>query len=250
MGIFSGLFKKKQRLLDPADISLLKVDIHSHLIPGIDDGAQNMDESIEMLREFASLGIKKVITTPHIMSDFYRNTPAIILEGAEKVRAVLKSEGIDIEIEAAAEYYLDDVFEDLLRDDDIITFGDKYLLFELPFVSEPANLARAVFNMQLQSYKPILAHPERYTYWHNDFSKYEDMHDKGVLLQVNINSLSGLYSPEVKTTAERLIDEGMVSLIGTDCHRMDHLKMMKNLTSRMPHFHKVLEQGNLLNHKV
>ena len=250
MGVFSGIFKRRQKLLDPADISRLRVDIHSHLIPGIDDGAQNMEETIAMMRQYEKMGFKKVITTPHIMSDFYRNTPEIILDGLEKVKAELKKEGINIEMEAAAEYYLDDVFEDLLKADNIITFGDKYLLFELPFVSAPSNLARAVFNMQLQGYKPILAHPERYTYWHKEFDKYEDLHEKGVLLQVNINSLSGLYSPEVKAIAEKLIDQGMVSLIGTDCHRMDHLKYMQEVTCRMPHFHKILDQEGLLNHKV
>lgn len=250
MGVLSGLFGRKQKLVDPVDLSLLQVDIHSHLIPGIDDGAQNMDESIAMLREFANLGLRKVITTPHVMSDYYRNTPDIILAGLEKVRSVLKSEGIKIEIEAAAEYYLDDVFEEILERDEILTFGDKHLLFELPFVGEPANLARAVFNMQLQGYRPVLAHPERYTFWHKEFSKFEEIHDKGVLLQVNINSLSGMYSPEVKSIAERLIDQGMVSLIGTDCHRMDHIMMMKERTSRMPHFHKILNQEGLLNHSV
>lgn len=250
MSIFGRLFGRRERLIEPVDLSSLVTDIHSHLIPGIDDGAQNMEETIAMMREYAAMGFKKVITTPHIMSDTYRNTPEIILGGLEKVRAELKIQGIDIEMEAAAEYYLDDVFEELLAKDEILTFGNDHLLFELPFVGEPANLGRATFEMQLKGYRPILAHPERYSYWHQDFGKYETMIDKGVLLQLNINSLAGHYGPEVKKIAERLVNEGMISLIGTDCHRIEHLHVMRDLTSRLPSLHQVMAQERLLNREV
>jgi len=249
MSLFRRLFGKSEKPVDPIDLSLLEVDIHSHLIPGIDDGAKSMEDTMSMLHVFEDLGFRKVITTPHIMGDTYKNTPEIILGGLEKVRAEIKKAGLKLEIEAAAEYYLDDVFEELLARDEILTFGDRYLLFEMPFVGEPANLARATFNMQLQGYKPVLAHPERYAFWHRNFDKYEAIHDKGVLLQLNINSLSGHYGPEVKKMGERLIDAGLISLIGTDCHRMEHLVAMKELTSRMPSLHRVMGM-ELLNTSV
>jgi protein-tyrosine phosphatase len=247
MGFFNNLFRKKEKLLEPADISTLHVDIHSHFIPGIDDGAEDLEQSLDLLRKMSELGYRKVITTPHVMSDFYRNDPKIILAGLEKVRQGIKEAGIPIEIEAAAEYYLDDQLESLIERNEVLSFGNKYLLFEMPFIAEPQNLARAVFNMQLGGYKPILAHPERYQFWHNDFQKYEDIFDKGVLLQVNINSLSGYYSPAVKKIAEQLIDKDMVSFLGTDCHRMEHLDIYQNITCRTPYFHKLLGSGKLLN---
>jgi len=247
MGFFSRIFKKREALREPADISALQVDIHSHFIPGIDDGAEDMEQTLEMLRKMVDLGYRKVITTPHVMADFYKNDPKIILGGLEKVRAAVKAAGIPITIDAAAEYYLDDGLEKLVEDKEVLTFGKNLLLFELPFIAEPQNLARAVFNMQLGGYKPVLAHPERYQFWHTDFQKYEEIVDRGVLLQVNINSLSGYYSPEVKKIAELLIDKGMVSLLGSDCHRMDHLNVYENVSCRTAHFHKALESGNLLN---
>ncbi len=249
MRLLGRLFGKKEKLLDAADISSLQVDLHSHLIPGIDDGSQSLEDSMEMLRRFRELGYRKVITTPHVMSDFYKNTPEIILSGLETLRGAIKAQKLDIEIEASAEYYLDDMFEGILERDEILSFGGakKYLLFELPFVGEPVNMSRAIFNMQLKGYKPILAHPERYGFWERDFDKYEELHDKGVLLQLNINSLSGYYGPEAKKAARFMIDKGIVSFLGTDCHRIDHLDVYEELTCRTPGFHELLESGKLLN---
>ena len=136
MGLFSNIFKKKQPLLPLADLSSLKNDIHSHLIPGIDDGAQTMSDSLEMLKVFKESGYKKVITTPHIMSDYYRNTPEIINAGLADLKKQLKSNGIDIEIEAAAEYNVEPDFEEIIKNDNVLTFGgsNKYVLIELSFL--------------------------------------------------------------------------------------------------------------------
>lgn len=249
MGILGRLFGKKERLLEPADISRLKVDLHSHLIPDIDDGSQTIEDSMDMIRRLHEMGYRKVITTPHVMSDFYKNTPEIILNGLDLLKGAIKAEKLDMEIEASAEYYLDDMFEDLLERDEILPFGGakKYLLFELPFVGEPANMSRAIFNMQLKGYRPILAHPERYGYWERDFDKYDELHDKGVLLQLNLNSLSGYYGPEAKRASKYLIEKGMVSFLGTDCHRMDHLDVYSKITCKTHGFHELLDSGRLLN---
>src|SRR5690606_19324374 len=134
MGIFSGLFGKKDRDLAPIDLAVLGTDVHSHFIPGIDDGSPHLEASIEMLTAMAELGYRKVITTPHSMADGYRNTPEIILGGLEKLRAGARSAGIDIEIEAAAEYYLDHELEQRVVKKEVLTFGKDLLLFELPFI--------------------------------------------------------------------------------------------------------------------
>lgn len=244
MGIFS--FLKKKENLAPADLSQLLVDIHSHLIPGIDDGAKSIEDSIHLLHRFAELGYKKAITTPHVMSDFYRNTPEIILNGLDKVKNELANRNISISIDAAAEYYLDYELEKKIKKKELLTLGGKYVLFELPFVAAPDNLYKAIFDMQMNGYIPILAHPERYSFWYRNFETYYELKEKGVLLQLNIISLTGHYSLETKKIAERLIDENLIDFLGSDCHHYHHLEIL-NHARTLKHFHKVIESGKLKN---
>lgn len=245
MGIFSSLFSSSAPV-EPVDLALLQNDVHSHFIPGIDDGAQTMDDSLALLTEMQGLGYKKVITTPHIMSDSYRNTPEIILGGLAKVREAAKSAGLTMGIEAAAEYYLDFDFERKLKEEKLLTFGNNYVLFELSFMNPPENMNSVIFQLQTSGYKPVLAHPERYNYWHKEFNKYEELHEKGVLLQLNINSLTGHYSPATKKVAEQMIEKGIVSLVGTDCHHMGHIELIKKVRGEKA-LRKLIESGKLLN---
>lgn len=250
MGFLGGLFgRRKKEILPPADLTLLGTDVHSHFIPGIDDGAKTMEDSLNMLRTMQEFGYKKVITTPHIMSDFYRNTPEIILSGLDKLREAAHKENIHLTIEAAAEYYLDIELEDKIRKKELLTFGNNYVLFEMPFVSEPKNLSRAIFEMQMAGYKPVLAHVERYLFWHREPEKAQTLFDKGVILQLNLNSLSGHYSPQVQKSAEQLLDSEIIGLLGTDCHNMGHLELLKQ-SSTLPYFHKAMKINNLLNHSL
>lgn len=246
MGLFSNLFGKRAPDLGPADLSVLKCDVHSHFIPGIDDGAQTMEQSVELISAMHELGFAKVITTPHVMADGYKNTPEVILGGLEKVRRALQEQGIDIMIEAAAEYYLDHELERLVREKRVLTFGGNMLLFELPFISEPVVLLSVVFEMQTAGFRPVLAHPERYQFWHTDFSMMQKLKDRGVLFQLNTIALMGAYGPGAKRTAEKLIDQGWYELIGSDCHRMDHVEAIK-ATLTEPYLHKLLDSGKLLN---
>jgi protein-tyrosine phosphatase len=245
MGIFSKLFSSEPKL-PPADFSVLKCDVHSHLIPGIDDGAQNIEQSLELIENFIRLGYKKLITTPHVMSDHYRNNPEIILSGLSKLREAVKEKNLPIEIDAAAEYYLDYEFEKMIERKELLTFGDNYVLFELPFISAPENLYNAIFQMQMNEYKPIIAHPERYSFWYRDFQKYYDLKDRNVLFQLNINSLTGHYSIETKKIAERMIDEGMIDLLGSDCHNMNHVGLLERCRTEK-YLHKILQKEDLIN---
>ncbi|MBA3972473.1 MAG: capsular biosynthesis protein, partial [Bacteroidetes bacterium] len=179
MGLFN-LFKKSTRLDTPVDLSVLGCDVHSHFIPGIDDGAKTIEDSIQMITAMHEMGYKKVITTPHTMSDYYRNSSETILSGKENVKQALKDANIPIEIEAASEYYLDYDFERKLKEEKLLTFGNNYLLFEISYMNPPDNLFHVIFEMQLQGYKPVLAHPERYNFWHKEFEKYEAFVDKGI----------------------------------------------------------------------
>jgi protein-tyrosine phosphatase len=189
MSFFGKLFGVEKKL-PPIDIAnLIKVDMHSHLIPGIDDGSKTMDESIELIRAFKEFGYKKIITTPHIMSDYYKNTPEIINDGLAKLRLELGKQKIEMEINAAAEYYLDFDFNDKIHAEKLLTFGKNYLLIEVSYLNEPDNIDAIIFELQTSGYNIILAHPERYPFWYNNPKRYETLKDKDVLFQININSL-------------------------------------------------------------
>lgn len=245
MGLFD-IFKKNRRLQIPVDLSVLRSDIHSHLIPGIDDGSKGIEDSVAMISDLYKLGYTKIITTPHIMGDFFKNTPEIILSGLEKVKQSLKEENIPVEVSAAAEYYLDYDFEKKLDEEKLLTFGNNYLLFEVSYMNPPDNLNHIIFKMQTLGYKPVLAHPERYNFWHTEFEKYESFIDRGVLLQLNINSLTGYYSIPTKRIAEQMIDKNMISFLGTDCHHIGHVNLMKEVVYEK-HLQKLVESGTLLN---
>jgi tyrosine-protein phosphatase YwqE len=206
-----------------------KVDMHSHILPGLDDGAETMEQCLELIRAFKSLGYQKLIATPHIMGDFYKNTPENVLAQLEAVRAAVKQAGIDIRIDAAAEYYLDEWFVEMLKEDQpLLSFGNgshgnRYLLFEVSYINPAPQLAEAVFLMRSAGYRPVLAHPERYLYLYNDFAKLVQLYENGVLFQLNINSLTGYYSKASQLLAEKLIEHKMVNFIGSDCHSIRHL---------------------------
>jgi tyrosine-protein phosphatase YwqE len=242
--VFKNIFSAPKSNL--TDFAPVKTDMHSHLIPGIDDGAKTIEDSIALARRMYELGYRKLITTPHIQHDFYQNTPEIILNGLEKVRNALKSENIPVQVEAAAEYLLDDGFEEKAARGNLLSFNDRYILVELSYFNPNPNLKTFIFNLQVDGYKVILAHPERYTYWFSDFSKYEDLKDRGVFFQLNIVSLAGFYPDPVKKFAEKLIDKGMVDFIGSDMHNMNYMVALeKSLHEKA--LSKLVSSGKLLN---
>ena len=202
-------------------------DMHSHLIPGIDDGSDSVEESIIMIKGLLELGFDKFVCTPHIMSDFFKNNKETISIAFQELIKALEREKINIQLEFAAEYYLDEGFIQKLETKEILTFGDNYLLFETSYMNKPGNLREVIFEMLTSGYKPILAHPERYTYMFDDFSKYEELYNTGVLFQINMNSLTGYYSKASKKIAEKLIDNNMVDFLGSDCHKPRHVPIMK-----------------------
>ncbi len=212
--IFSFFKKKEVKERGP----LLKVDLHSHLIPGIDDGSRNMKESLSLLKGMEALGYEKVITTPHIMLDAYKNTPEIIGNGLKTLRDSAVKEGITIEIEAAAEYYLDDGFEDLLKKGDMLTIKGKYLLFETSYFAKPMQLEEMIFSITSAGYIPLMAHPERYRYVKDFLKEYGRFKELGVMFQVNLNSFGGYYGKDAKYKANFLRKEGMIDFLGSDVH--------------------------------
>jgi protein-tyrosine phosphatase len=244
-----SFFKRSASKLHGKNAVAITTDMHAHFLPGIDDGASDMTETLLLIQKLMESGYKKLIATPHIMSDFFKNTPEIILGKLAEVKEAVAQQGWQIEIEAAAEYYLDEFFiEKLKKEEPLLTFGDRYLLFETSFINQPAQLNEAIFLMQSLHYKPILAHPERYMYLQDNFAKCTELFQNGVLLQININSLSGYYSVPAQLLAERLIDLKMVHFAGTDCHAIKHIKGLQ-MAKAKKYYSKLLE-AELLNHKI
>lgn len=246
---FQNLFKGNDREDVIGSLSAVGVDMHSHILPGLDDGSEDLETSLELVRIMKSLGYHKLIMTPHIMSDFYKNTPEGIRARLKLLQDAVKEAGIEIELACAAEHYLDEGFlEKLENDEELLCISGKYLLFETSFLNEPLNLREAIFRMQAKGYKPVLAHPERYTYFYGKFNDLVALRENGVLLQINLNSLTGYYSPGAKTIAERLIDQGLVDLVGSDVHGLKHTEALQRVL-HSKHLQKVLELP-LLNPKL
>lgn len=244
--MFFDFFKKKAAPVPEINFSSIKTDLHSHLIPGIDDGAQNINESIILIKKMADFGFSKLITTPHIMADYYRNTTAIILSGLETLQQELLKQDIDIELSAAAEYYLDETFENKLQKGDILTIGGKYVLFELSFINYPQNLYDVIERIKDKGYTPLLAHPERYPYLISAVENYQRLKEAGCYLQLNTLSLTGYYGKPTQKIAEELVDNYLVDFIGSDLHRLKHAHALYKALS-MPYVQKLLTDYQLQN---
>ena len=214
---------------DVVDLSELGCDMHSHLIPGIDDGARDLEDSLQLIRGLVDLGYRKLITTPHILVDYYPNTPATIGGGYETVQAELKKQGMGVEFRAAAEYLMDDHFITLLETDQpLLTLKDKMVLVELSFAVPALNLKEILFQIQLKGYQPVLAHPERYLYFGANKGWYEQLKDAGCLFQLNLLSIKGYYGKGSLELAQYLIKKKYVDLLGTDLHHQKHLENLRS----------------------
>ncbi|MFH2140900.1 MAG: CpsB/CapC family capsule biosynthesis tyrosine phosphatase [Bacteroidota bacterium] len=237
--------KKKAGFLK--DFSVVKTDLHSHLIPGLDDGSETIGESIEIIKRLSQLGYKKLITTPHVINNSYNNSNSEIHSGLEKLKKEIIRHEIDIDINAAAEYYTDFEFLDKIQKQDLLTFGNKkYVLFETSSLSISKLLFEAIFLLHTYGYVPVLAHPERYHYFHNEFSFYHELKSKGVLFQMNIVSLLGTYSPGVKKNAEKMIKNNMIDFIGSDAHNIQYINAIESLINNKD-LNRLINSGKLLN---
>lgn len=247
---FKSIFSA-QKDIQIETLEAISVDMHSHLIAGIDDGVKSIDEAVEIILFMKSIGYKKMITTPHIMLGGYDNTPEIILDGKEKLQATLKNKGIDFEIEAASEYYLDEHFTGLInKGQKILTFGQNHVLFELSYMSRPSSMETTFFDLNINGYKPILAHPERYPYLANKgLEAYEKIKDAGILLQINMFSLVGYYGKQAQFIAQELIDNNLVDFVGTDIHNRGQLELFESCL-KSKYLLKLIESNNLKNNTL
>ncbi|WP_265994004.1 tyrosine-protein phosphatase [Larkinella insperata] len=215
-----SFFKRRPEKATVSDFGFLGVDIHSHLIPGIDDGVPDLETALTCLRSFESLGYKKVITTPHIIRDYYPNNSDIIRRGLDELRHAMAETDLTIQVEAAAEYLIDDYFVTQLQANNLMTFGPNYVLVELSFAIAPMNLDDIIFQIQTRGYQPILAHPERYSYFKDQPERFHKLKEQGCMLQLNLLSLVGQYGGRAQQQAKQLLDESLIDFVGSDLHRI------------------------------
>lgn len=225
-----GLFKKKKdETSQVIDFSNLGVDMHSHLLPGIDDGSPDAATSVLYIRKMMELGFRKFICTPHIYPDLYHNTRDSILAAHNVLTKQLKEASIDVEIHAAAEYFIDDLFADRLqKDEPLLTLHKNFVLVEISFMQPPPDLNNILFDLIVKGYQPVLAHPERYSFYHNKKDIYHRFKDQGCLLQINLLSLTGYYGKGVQDAAHFMVQEKIVDLLGTDLHHQRHLEALQH----------------------
>ena len=210
----------------------LSRDIHSHLLPGIDDGSPDIETSLQLLRSLHDAGIKEFICTPHVIGDLYRNTPETINNALDKLRKAAKQNGLPVELSAAAEYMLDDHFMSLLRSKEpLLKLTKNYILTELSYSTAPEKLEEISFEISINNYQPLMAHPERYPYYHKDYKAYARLKELGFLLQVNLLSLTGYYGKTVAKAAKYILDNNLADFVGTDLHHFKHLNVLTDTKS-------------------
>jgi len=246
MGFFSQLFGSKQKGGNLKDLGILGCDMHSHFIPAIDDGSKSVEDTMLMLQSLSDLGIEKFITTPHIMGDFYQNSPETILPGLEKIQEAIKSAGKTWKIRAAAEYYMDHEFLTKLDSGPLLTVSKNKVLVEFSYVNRPNNMKDMLFALKINGYSPIIAHPERYPYLYTSMKEYEELLDFEAEFQLNLGSLTGMYSQGAQKIAIELIRKGWISYVGTDMHNMKNYPFYEALLDH-PDFNRLMASGKIKN---
>jgi tyrosine-protein phosphatase YwqE len=241
-----SIFKKSKKT--QVDLSGIGTDMHSHLLPGIDDGSPDVETSLQLIAGLKELGYRQFITTPHILWDMYKNDASTIIPAHGQVKQALLDINDPTPVKAAAEYFLDEHFDELLESDTpLLTIHNNWVLVEFSFVTTPINAKEKLFNMQMKGYQPILAHPERYLYFMNDKRWYDELKDAGCYFQLNILSLAGYYGKASLQLANYLINKQYVNLLGTDCHHFRHLDTLRSASSIMEPIQSLLNSGRLLN---
>lgn len=199
------------------------IDIHSHLLPNIDDGAQNFQDTVFLIERLKNMGMSEFITTPHIYETFWNNSTISIQEKEQETISNLRLQSIEIPLKAAAEYFIDDHFIELFKKGEILTLKDNYVLVEISYLKAPINIYNTIFDLQVAGYRPVLAHPERYSYYHKNFNEYLKLKDAGCLFQLNLLSTVGYYGEAVFETGKKLLNNGLIDFVGSDVHHKKHV---------------------------
>ncbi|WP_350288786.1 CpsB/CapC family capsule biosynthesis tyrosine phosphatase [uncultured Croceitalea sp.] len=222
-----SFFTRKEYLVDHLNGF---IDIHNHILPGIDDGAKNVEESIQLIKAFREFGISKFICTPHIMHNYHDNTPKSINKSFTILKKELKTKNIDnIDIKYAAEHMIDENFEHLLDNNEVLTLNSNHILIEMSYLQPSINFNQSVEKIIKKGIFPVFAHPERYQYLNNDIKNYEKLKSQGLKFQLNLLSLGGYYGPDVKKAALQLLENNLYDFLGSDAHNMTHIQSLKSI---------------------
>lgn len=225
-------------------------DIHCHVLPGIDDGAPDVDTAVSLVEQMQQWGLKRIIPSPHVTYSTFENTQATTDEAMARLQSALDAKGNGLQLTHSAENRVDDLFERNLEAGTLMTLPGNRLLIENSFIQEPLNLDQVIFDVQAKGYSPILVHPERYSYYYDHKERYEALHHAGAAFQVNVLSLAGHYGKDEKRIAEWLIQRGLVDYLGTDLHRQSHVDSINAYLASKDYLRHRDALPNLQNDKI
>lgn len=237
------MFFFKRKKSPYSDFSELGLDMHSHLVPGVDDGAQDVNDSINIIIGLKELGFEHLITTPHTLQGIHPNTRETLTAGHGLLSGKLPN-GITLRL--SSEYFLDEQFDEQLNANSVMPMAGNRLLIEFSQISRPLDLEEKIFDLGIKGYQVILAHPERFQFFHRSFEYYKRLKEMGVELQLNALSLTGHYGKNVKVVAEKLVENDMIDFLGTDIHHVRHLEVLK-LVPATKSFERLMTSGLLKN---
>ncbi len=229
-------FKKSKPLLKEL-IPDNYIDIHSHLLFGVDDGAKTFENTLSLTNSLIGIGFSGFITTPHTIQHVWNNTRESILSKSAETILLLKQNQVNIPFESASEYMMDDYFVKQFQTEDLLTLKDNYVLVEMSYLNPPIHLYNILFDLQIAGYKPVLAHPERYIFYHQNFQEYYRLKKAGCLFQMNLLSAVGYYGEAVYQTTKKLLNSGLIDYVGSDLHHEKHFQAFNskvNLTDLQP----------------
>ena len=221
-----SLFKSKPKLAELIPPGY--VDIHSHVLPGIDDGAQKIKDSEFLLESMIDFGFSKVITTPHTMKNVWDNSTSSIGDAYNLVHSELPELSKQVSLQFASEYFLDENLIRLAQQEKLLSLKDNFILIEMSYLNAPIQLYDFLFELQLKGYHLVLAHPERYNYFHSNKKEYQKLKKAGCLFQLNLLSTVGYYGKNVAEIADYLLKENLYDFVGSDIHHKNHVAAFQN----------------------
>ena len=214
-----NIFKSKPTLKDLIPEGF--VDIHSHILPGIDDGAKNIEESKRLIYKMKKIGFSKIIGTPHTYTGLFDNTNVSIKNSFNKLK---QSKIEDIEIDYASEYMIESSLIKKIENKNLLTLKNNYVLIEMSYISKPNKLYDILFLLITNNYIPILAHPERYRFFFEDIKNFYELKNIGCLFQINLLSVIGYYGKDVKNYCNKLLKNNLIDFTGSDIHNIHHIE--------------------------
>jgi tyrosine-protein phosphatase YwqE len=239
------LFTKKE----PNILKYLNADVHTHLLPGVDDGVRDFETALSCINEMKRNGINKIYITPHFQTHRFKNDEDDIKYRFDELQKQLGEYVSDIELQLAGEYLIDSGFEERLKTKNLLAINDKYLLVEFSFNQSMLGMEELFFDIQMKGYEVILAHPERYHYLNQDSKLLNNLKEQGVYFQSNIMSFGGFYGSESMKRAYQYVDKGWINFLGTDIHGKKYRDALVDVCKKSK-FQKLLKKNTFLNNQL